>query len=284
MEEQDTCKMEALKNENLELKHIRITKKDKLFRKAKILGIVIGLIVVAGVSYAAFVLTKESTKKNVFKVGALSLILDDLESGLINIENAMPIAMDDASTYSFTIKNNGDYDLDYKVYLEDVPFGSNDVCKVVVLNNEGSKSNTTETTSCDNYRMKDNVIAAKLEKTGTNNEEYSSQTINDVTFVGQKSEDANDIKLINNYTLLSQFAKEDSKRVLDQGTISKETSNNPTTIKYKLSLWIPYPVEYSNDSNENTTTTTTVNNDGSKKYVANEFKTKLTVKAEQKLK
>ena len=102
-------------------------KRKKSDTIAKVLGILIGLALVLGISYALFRVTLNGTKKNRIVTGTLSLkIIDDDEEApenytKVELINATPES--DAEglkevPYTFTIKNDGNVDASYDLKLE----------------------------------------------------------------------------------------------------------------------------------------------------------------------
>lgn len=84
---------------------------------------ILGLIViVAGMSYAILSLTLSGTKTNVLRAGVLEIILDESISEGILLENAVPLS--DAAgmqtrSFSFLLKNTGDFPVQYTLTLGD---------------------------------------------------------------------------------------------------------------------------------------------------------------------
>lgn len=94
--------------------------KRKLYRLG--LPIILGTILLLGVSYAWFTLTLSGTKTQVIKTGKLELTLDDTASNGILLEGAYPITDQEGlktTSYKFTIKNTGTMDSRYTVSLTD---------------------------------------------------------------------------------------------------------------------------------------------------------------------
>jgi surface protein len=90
--------------------------------KKELLGIVIVLILLLGLSFAWLTLTLNGTKNVVVKSGTLSVVLDDSASSGISLENAQPISDEDGlntTAYTFTITNNGTLNSNYTIYLDD---------------------------------------------------------------------------------------------------------------------------------------------------------------------
>ena len=91
------------------------------------LPIILGTILLLGVSYAWLSLTLTGTKTNVLKAGTLSLILDDSMGEGINLAGTVPM-LDEVGMqtvpYHFTLTNNGDIDSAFTLYLNDVALES----------------------------------------------------------------------------------------------------------------------------------------------------------------
>jgi surface protein len=96
---------------------------DKVLKyKKELLGIVVVLILLLGLSFAWLTLTLNGTKNVVVKAGTLSVVLDDSASTGISLENAQPISDEDGlntTAYTFTITNNGTLNSNYTIYLDD---------------------------------------------------------------------------------------------------------------------------------------------------------------------
>ncbi len=85
--------------------------------------IVLGLIVLVGVSYAWLKLTLNGTTGHAIKAGNLSLVLDDKGSKGINMEKALPMSDEvglSKEPYHFTLENEGSVPSRYTIYLDDV--------------------------------------------------------------------------------------------------------------------------------------------------------------------
>lgn len=102
-------------------------KRKKSDTIAKILGILIGLALVLGISYALFRVTLNGTKKNRVTTGTLSLkLIDDDEDSpenytKVELINATPESDEDGLKevpYTFTILNDGNVDANYTLKLE----------------------------------------------------------------------------------------------------------------------------------------------------------------------
>ena len=85
-----------------------------------ILGVLIGICLVIGGSYAAWILTVSQTGQNKILASCLNLTLTK-EENIINLQNAYPIYDEEGKTltpYSFTIENTCDIFASYIVQLE----------------------------------------------------------------------------------------------------------------------------------------------------------------------
>ena len=102
-------------------------KKKVLYRFG--LPIILGTILLLGVSYAWLSLTLTGTKTNVLKAGTLSLVLDDTTGDGINISGGVPMldeVGESQTPYTFTLTNNGTVESEYTIYLDDVALESNE--------------------------------------------------------------------------------------------------------------------------------------------------------------
>ena len=101
--------------------------KKKLYRFG--LPVILGTILLLGVSYAWLSLTLTGTKTNVLKAGTLSLVLNDTTGNGIDMSGAVPMLDEVGETqspYTFTLTNNGDVESEYTIYLDDVSLESNE--------------------------------------------------------------------------------------------------------------------------------------------------------------
>lgn len=89
----------------------------------RILFLLILVVLLIGSSFAWYTVTLTGTKNNILKAGTLSLELDDQTAEGINLEKIIPVSDEEGMTYvpySFTLKNNGNIDSEYSIYLDDV--------------------------------------------------------------------------------------------------------------------------------------------------------------------
>ena len=87
----------------------------------------VAVVIIVGISYAWLSITLTGQKTNVIKVGNLDLVLDETTSNGITIENGVAITDEeglatDGSTFSLI--NNGDADICYELYLDDMDLES----------------------------------------------------------------------------------------------------------------------------------------------------------------
>lgn len=97
-------------------------KQKKSGKKVIIFGLLL-LIVILGSTYAWLTLSIHSDKKNTIVAGTLSLILDEDEGIEILKGEAIPLTKETALTkenniYNFELKNDGNIDSEYKIYLD----------------------------------------------------------------------------------------------------------------------------------------------------------------------
>ena len=102
--------------------------KNKKNTKRLIISIVILLILVIGIAYAAFSYAGVGQKTNVVTLGSLKLTLS--EGDAVNLEDSYPLSDSQGlalNGYSFTLQNTGTADVDYAIYLDTVAISSPDV-------------------------------------------------------------------------------------------------------------------------------------------------------------
>ena len=104
-----------------------MNKSDKKDKLAKIIGIIIGVAIVLGISYALFTLTLVGKKKTRITTGTLDLQLiendetNPIKYTQIDLENAVPMTnAEGLSTipYVFTLTNVGNIDASYTLSIE----------------------------------------------------------------------------------------------------------------------------------------------------------------------
>lgn len=94
---------------------------------AKILGIILGIVLVLGISYALYMVTFYGKKENKIITGTLRLELLETDKNApekythIELDNAYPISDEEGINtvpYTFTLKNTGNIDSRYTISLE----------------------------------------------------------------------------------------------------------------------------------------------------------------------
>ena len=141
--------------------------KNKTNKVLIILGILIGILSLLGLSYAIWVLKLKQTNPNLVKSSCLKLSLTN-EKNDINIENAYPLLNEEGKSltpYEFTIENTCDLFVSYSVNLEVLDETTLPIKYVsVLLNEEGvqrlSSFDTVEST------LKNISISKELYKGG----------------------------------------------------------------------------------------------------------------------
>ncbi len=95
----------------------RIKKYEKM---AKITGILIGLVLILGISYAVFKTTTKAEKSNIVSAGKLDVVIEN-EQEAIALENAYPITEEEGKKqdpYIFDVVNKGTIEAEYDLYVE----------------------------------------------------------------------------------------------------------------------------------------------------------------------
>ncbi len=94
-------------------------------KKIIIVGIVIILILLIGISFAYLTTTLHGEKEYLVRAGTLDLVLN--EGNELTLEKVIPIDDSegmDLNGFNFSIVNNGKIDIDYRIYLDDVELTS----------------------------------------------------------------------------------------------------------------------------------------------------------------
>ena len=102
-------------------------KKNKKSITGYVLLAVILVIVVIGVSYAAYRFLGKGEKTNTITLGSLELTLR--EGNMINLENTYPVTDEEGlamTGYDFTLTNTGTASVNYKIYLDNVEITSSE--------------------------------------------------------------------------------------------------------------------------------------------------------------
>lgn len=102
--------------------------KDRKNKVVLIVLLIALLVVIIGLTYAAFNFAKLGTKDNVITLGTLELTLT--EGNTINLEDTYPLTDSEGLAldgYDFTLENTGTADVNYAIYLDNVGVSSPDV-------------------------------------------------------------------------------------------------------------------------------------------------------------
>ena len=94
-------------------------------KKIIIVGIVIILILLIGISFAYLTTTLHGDKEYLVRAGTLDLVLN--EGNELTLEKVIPLDDSEGQSlngFSFSLVNNGSVDTDYRIYLDDVELSS----------------------------------------------------------------------------------------------------------------------------------------------------------------
>jgi len=136
-------------------------RKRVLITSLCVLGVVLLII---GASYAWFTLSLNGTKTNVLKAGNLTLTLDDTNATGIDLIQAVPMFDEVGETldpYRFVLKNEGDIDSGYTIYLDDMELLENEeriddgAIKYQLIKNDTSVTKLLSTTGSHPSRVLD---------------------------------------------------------------------------------------------------------------------------------
>ena len=159
--------------------------KNKLRKSSSLLLIlVLLLLIVIGGTYAFYTQTIAGTEENVIRAANLKLTLSEEASSGIDLDKAIPVsdATGEKNTpFTFTLKNDGDKESKYTIYLEDIASAKS-----------GSVTVTPET------RMQDAGVKFFFTSTNTNGQKHT----------------VDKAALLNTLT-----TKTEGKRILEEGTI-----------------------------------------------------------------
>ncbi len=94
--------------------------RKKYDRAAKIIGIIIGILFVLGISYAVFRTVTKGEQDSVISAGKLDVRIEN-EQDEITLENAFPITEEEGkkqTPYTFDVVNEGTINAEYDLYIE----------------------------------------------------------------------------------------------------------------------------------------------------------------------
>ena len=94
----------------------------KKTRNLLIIGSILLVIMVIGITYALLTVNISASKVNVIKIGDLDLVLDESASSGITLTDEVAVPSDEGlakDPFSFSLINNGNLDLYYVIYLDD---------------------------------------------------------------------------------------------------------------------------------------------------------------------
>jgi hypothetical protein len=118
------------------------------------LGLVLGLFIIIGISYAYFLITKTQTSTNIVNTKCFTMSFTDADN--INLNGAYPLTDSDGkklTPYTFTINNTCDTNANYAINLETLSASTLDISHVKTEINSGDakllNSLTSATTTID---------------------------------------------------------------------------------------------------------------------------------------
>lgn len=94
--------------------------RGKYNKVAKIIGIVVGIVLVLGISYAVFRTSDIAKKINRIHTGDFNVIITDESEKAIILENAAPMTAKQGkklTPYMFSVENTGTIAANYKLYF-----------------------------------------------------------------------------------------------------------------------------------------------------------------------
>ena len=103
-------------------------KKQDSKKTMLIVSVIFMLILVIGVTYAAFHFVGRGSSENIITLGKLQLTLE--EGNEISIMDAMPKSDEDglrSEGFSFSLRNGGSVPVAYSIYLDDVSLNEDDI-------------------------------------------------------------------------------------------------------------------------------------------------------------
>lgn len=150
--------------------------KQKLWENKELLvAILLVLTLIITGSYAWARLQIKNNTVHIIKAGSLSLILDESASEGISLTNAMPTSDMkglEKEPYIFTLENKSEKDLDYTIYLEDLPVDTGkdrmlDKDVKYSLTKNGGEATTAVLDTLDNRILDFGTINGKTSNTYT---------------------------------------------------------------------------------------------------------------------
>lgn len=94
--------------------------------KKTVVTVALLLVLFVGGTFAYLSLTLNANQTNVLKASSLELVLDETDAEGILLENAIPVRDSvglSTDPYTFKLKNTGDINANYTIYLDDEPLG-----------------------------------------------------------------------------------------------------------------------------------------------------------------
>lgn len=152
-----------------------IVKKKMNMNPNKIIVAVLicALVMLSGLSYAWYQVTLMGERELTLTSGSLSLTFSDVQSEVIQLENAEPMSDEDGLetiAYHFSLTNNGTVDSDFTLYLDDVDLTSGDRIDDQYLKYSLVRDNqdaTVEVLSSNEKFLANNGVMSRKIGTGT---------------------------------------------------------------------------------------------------------------------
>lgn len=117
-----------MKKDKFDFRSLNLSDKKQV--KMLALVIVMTCIVLIGTSYAWFIVSRESVKQVSVVAGTLDLSYNDSTGNTITLVDQVPISDEDGLTstgYTFEIRNTGNIETEYSIYLDNVDLASGEV-------------------------------------------------------------------------------------------------------------------------------------------------------------
>ena len=130
----------------------------------------LSLVLLMGNSYALLLSSQRGEETYVMNVGLLEVTFLDSETNTLTVENMVPVTDDEGMKTDkelvFTIKNTGDYDAKYNLYIEETSTSPEFKTVIRYISNKNDTGYTSPKTLSDD-KFLDTIASLKVGETAT---------------------------------------------------------------------------------------------------------------------